>query len=127
MEKRPKLFSLQDANSLIPHLRPLIRQVVQESQALAQIQPDIQKARSCSKYGGGSYWGGEYLRLISQLTHLIGEVEATGVLVKDYRSGLCDFPHLKDGRVIYLCWRLDEEQVGFWHETDNGFSGRQPI
>jgi hypothetical protein len=41
--------------------------------------------------------------------------------------GLCDFPHQRDGRVVYLCWKQDEEEVSWWHDLDSGFAGRQPI
>jgi hypothetical protein len=122
-----KLFTVEEANRLIPVLRPLIKRVVATRQALLDIQGEIQKARDNSKLDGGSYWGADYVRLLSIFTSTITEIEETGALVKDFRIGLCDFPHLKEGRVIYLCWKMDEDKVRFWHEIESGFSGRQPI
>lgn len=122
-----KLFTVAEANQLIPRLRPLIKTVVAERAALVSIQEEIQKARNNAKYDGGSYWGADYLRLLSRFTKAINEIEQTGVLVKDYRTGLCDFPHMRDGRVIYLCWKMDEDEIHYWHEIEAGFAGRQPL
>lgn len=120
-----KLFTLQEANSLIPKLRPLIKKVTKISNVLLGMQEEIKKVRSKASLGSGSYLGSSYLNNIVLLTTIIQEVENTGVLVKDYRTGLCDFPHLKDGRVIYLCWKMDEDEINYWHEIEAGFAGRQ--
>jgi hypothetical protein len=122
-----KLFTVEEANHLIPRLRPLIKRVVSARQSLFDIQGEIQKARDKAKNDGGSLYGAEYVRLLTIFTTTINEIEDLGVLVKDFRTGLCDFPHLKDGRVIYLCWKMDEDSVRYWHEVDAGFAGRQPI
>jgi hypothetical protein len=126
-EKPDKLFTLEEANRLIPTLRPLIKQIVAKRAALIDIQPDIQKARDKSRLGGGSVYGSAYLLLLLSLSELVAEIEAIGVLVKDYRTGLCDFPHLRDGRIIYLCWKMDEDEIGYWHDIEAGFAGRQPL
>jgi len=120
-----KLFTLQEANSLIPKLRPLIKKVTKVSNVLLGMQEEIKKVRSKASLGSGSYLGQSYLNNVILLTTTIQEIESTGVLVKDYRTGLCDFPHLKDGRVIYLCWKMDEEEINYWHEIEAGFAGRQ--
>jgi hypothetical protein len=124
---KEKLFTLEEANNLIPKLRPLIRRVVTESKTLFSMQDEIKKARSKANLGGGSYQGAAYLERLVSLTSAVGEVEKTGVLVKDYNTGLCDFPHLKDGRIIYLCWKMDEKEITHWHEVDSGFAGRKPL
>jgi hypothetical protein len=127
-EKAPvKLFTLQEANSLIPRLRPLIKSVVKTRAALLNINDEIQKARNNAKLGGGSAWGAEYLSLLSSFTNAIRDIEEMGVLVKDFHTGLCDFPHLREGRIIYLCWKMDEDEIRYWHEIEAGFAGRQPI
>lgn len=122
-----KLFSLEEANGLIPKLRPLIKKVTIESKALFGLQDEIKKARAKASLGSGSYQGAAYLNHLVSLTTAINAVEKTGVLVKDYNTGLCDFPHLKDGRIIYLCWKMDEKEIRYWHEVDAGFAGRQLI
>ena len=54
-------------------------------------------------------------------------IKNLGVLVKDFDIGLCDFPHQRDGKVVYLCWKLGEKKIGWWHDINNGFSERQPL
>jgi hypothetical protein len=59
--------------------------------------------------------------------HALAEIEKLGVEVKDPATGLMDFPALRDGDVVYLCWRYGEPCVGFWHPLETGFTGRQPL
>ena len=60
-------------------------------------------------------------------SELVQEIESLGVLVKDLGTGLVDFPHELDGRIVYLCWKPDEDEIGWWHEVDTGFAGRHPL
>jgi hypothetical protein len=76
---------------------------------------------------GGSYPGPEVARSLVELSRAIGELEAVGVILRDVDRGLVDFPALREGEEVYLCWLLDEEEVGFWHEPDTGFAGRRPL
>ena len=56
-----------------------------------------------------------------------GEIQALGAIVKDLELGLVDFPSLREGEEVLLCWRVGEEEIGFWHSLDEGFSGRRPL
>jgi hypothetical protein len=58
---------------------------------------------------------------------LSAEVDGLGVILRDPESGLIDFASVRDGEQIYLCWRLGEERIGFWHPRDTGFMGRRPL
>ena len=68
-----------------------------------------------------------YLQHLVSFSEAVQEVQILGVQIKDFKSGLVDFPYDRDGRIVYLCWRLDEDEIRWWHETDAGFAGRQPI
>ncbi len=74
---------------------------------------------------------GELPALVNDLTQRIAEcareITESGALVKDPDMGLLDFPSLREGREVYLCWRLGEERVAWWHEVDSGLSGRRPL
>jgi hypothetical protein len=76
---------------------------------------------------GGSYPGREVARSLVELSRAIGELEAVGIILRDVDRGLVDFPAIRDGEEIYLCWLLDEAEIAFWHEPDAGFAGRQPL
>ena len=77
---------------------------------------------------GGSYPGREVAGSLVELSRALGELEAVEVVLRDIDRGLIDFPAIRDGQEIYLCWLLDDEaEVGFWHEPDAGFAGRRPV
>jgi hypothetical protein len=76
---------------------------------------------------GGSYPGRVLARALVQLSRAIGELEAVDIVLRDIDRGLIDFPALRDGEEVYLCWLLDEDEIGFWHEPDAGFAGRRPL
>ncbi len=57
----------------------------------------------------------------------VEELRQLGVEAKSVTEGLVDFPAIAEGRMVYLCWKLGEPEVGFWHERDDGFGGRQPL
>ena len=61
------------------------------------------------------------------LVEVINRIQETGVLVKDLDIGLVDFPSLLEGEEIYLCWKLGEDHIAFWHGVDEGYTGRKPI
>jgi hypothetical protein len=75
--------------------------------------------------------GGEPGRVVSEafleLQAAAAELDAVEIVVRDLDRGLVDFPALRDGREIYLCWEEGEDEIGYWHETDAGFAGRQPL
>jgi hypothetical protein len=63
----------------------------------------------------------------AELLDCAGQIQELGAIVKDLEEGLVDFPWLRDGEEVLLCWRVGEEEVGFWHPVDEGFSGRRPL
>jgi hypothetical protein len=76
---------------------------------------------------GGSYPGRDVARPLVELSRAVGELEAVDVVLRDIDRGLIDFPAIRDGEEVYLCWLLDEDEIGFWHHPDAGFAGRQPL
>jgi hypothetical protein len=122
-----RIFTLSEARELIPRLRKLVARVVREREALLDMRLEIDMAREKADLGGGSPSGPAYLKHMIAFSEAAQEIEFLGVHIKDFRSGLVDFPYERDGRIVYLCWRLDEDEIGWWHETDSGFAGRQPL
>jgi len=122
-----RFFTVQEVNALIPQLRVLLTQVRDEREKMLSLSPAIAGAREGYLFDWGSPSGPEYVQILDGYYRIFREIENLGVLVKDFEKGLCDFPHLRDGRIVCLCWKMDEEEVQWWHEQDAGFSGRQPI
>ena len=72
--------------------------------------------------------GARYVASLTVLAESVGQLEALGVQIKDYERGLVDFPSMRDGRVVLLCWQLGEgESIEWWHDVEAGFAGRQPL
>lgn len=122
-----RTFTLSEARSLIPRLRKLLARVNAARQALIDMREEIDAAREKSELGGGSLLGSAYLNHLSTFTDEIQKVHSTGVQIKDFQEGLVDFPYEYDGRIVYLCWKIDEDEIGWWHEVDAGFAGRRSL
>jgi hypothetical protein len=122
-----RVFTLREARALIPRLRKLLSRVMQKRSALADLRAEIDLARENADKNGGSYLGPAYLEQLIVFSEAVQTVQAMGIHVKDFRNGLVDFPYEREGRIVYLCWKPDEDQIEWWHEVDAGFTGRQPI
>jgi len=122
-----RVFTLAEAQSLLPRLRTLLEELSQEWKRMSELNPEIQKARDNAPLNGYSKFGVEYVESVSHLMSLIHEIKDMGVLLKDADKGLCDFPYIKGGRMVYLCWQLGEDAIRYWHDVETGFAGREPL
>jgi hypothetical protein len=124
-----KIFSVEEANALLPTVRRILERVRRAHRRLLAYQEAAKHAAEGAEQGGGGMTDGpRYVALLIELTTRTSEIETLGVQLKDYTRGLIDFPSLRDGRVILLCWQLGEgEQIEWWHDVETGFAGRQPL
>jgi hypothetical protein len=77
---------------------------------------------------GGAYPGREVARSLVEISRAVGELDAVEIVLRDVERGLIDFPAMRNGAEVYLCWLVDEEEsIGFWHEPEAGFAGRRPL
>jgi hypothetical protein len=127
MSENEKLFTLQEAKSLIPRLRSILADAGEERGRMKSLNPEIQKARDKAQFDGYSAYGVEYIETVTHLMLLLQKIRDWGVLLKDVDRGLCDFPYMKEGRVVYLCWQLGEDTIEYWHDIESGFAGREPL
>jgi hypothetical protein len=125
MEER--VFTLAEAERLLPRLRLLLEDISATWSHIRDLNPEIQKARDSAPFDGYSKSGAEYVESVSHLMALIHQIKDMGVLLKDADKGLCDFPYLRQGRVVYLCWQLGEERIEYWHDIETGYAGREPL
>ena len=123
----PRYFTLQEANETLNLIRPLMDEVQKIRQKILQNQPEAWPAIEKSVGNGGNRALSNMVQDFEKLDELIHQIQATDVLIKDINLGLLDFPALKDGREVYLCWQYGEGDIAFWHEVEAGFAGRQPI
>jgi hypothetical protein len=124
-----KLFTVEEANSALPRVRRIVRSIQSTHRLLASYgEAAKQAAAGAERGGGGMDEGSQYAAVLIKLSLRVSELEGLGVQLKDYSRGLVDFPSLRDGRVVLLCWELGEgDRVKWWHDVEAGFAGRQPL
>ena len=123
----PKLFTVEEANSLLPRLRELLADVSLHRDALRERASHLEPILRAASANGGGRVGSEYGVEAYKLYLAIERIRELGVVLKDLDVGLLDFPHEREGRVVFLCWHPPEERIGYWHEIEAGYAGRQPL
>jgi hypothetical protein len=123
----PRYFTLQEANQTLDLIRPLMDEVQQIRRSILEKQPETWPAIEKSVGNGGNRVLSSMIQDFDKLDALIHRIQETNVFIKDINLGLLDFPALKDGREVYLCWQYGEGEIAFWHEVEAGYAGRQPI
>jgi hypothetical protein len=123
----PKLFTVEEANALLPKLRELLDDLTLHRDALREKAPHLEPILRGAGANGGGRVGSEYGVEAYKLYLTIGRIQELGVLLKDLDMGLLDFPHEREGRIVFLCWHPPEESVGYWHEIEAGYAGRRPL
>ena len=124
-----KLFTVEEANALLPSVRELLKEIQSSRRRLARFSEAAKAAAEGAEKGGGGISNGiRYATILTDFTSQMGELESLGVQLKDFDRGLIDFPSLRDGRVVLLCWQLGEgDELEWWHDVDAGFAGRTPL
>ena len=125
-----KLFTVNEANELLPVVRPKLEKIKANYDNLAIYRESAKAAAvaAVDSGGGGMESGSIYVKLLYDIGKLTTELHDLGIELKDYTRGLIDFPSMRDGHVVLLCWQLGEgDQIEWWHEMEAGFLGRQPL
>ncbi len=129
----PRLFTIEEANALLPALRELLAEMQARKRELdtasALLETELERSS-----GNGHGMSAEMAAARGKtqeegraLEALLGRIDELGCELKGIEEGLIDFRSMRDGRVVYLCWRLGEESIGYWHDLETGFAGRQPL
>jgi hypothetical protein len=121
-----RLFSRDEAQAMLDRVRPLLERARQLSDELSRGA----SARSLQALSGGNGGGGTARQVVAtgqQLREVVGRVQRLGIILRDPATGLIDFPAEHGGEDIFLCWRLDDEGIDWWHPRDQGFAGRRRI
>src|SRR5574340_543188 len=123
----PRYFTLPEAQESLEQIRPLVAEIMRIHGAIVEKRPEAWPAIQRAAGNGGSLAASLLVPEFELLRQLVHKIQEEGVIIKDMAMGLLDFPCLREGREVYLCWRYGEERISFWHEIDAGFVGRQPL
>lgn len=127
-------FTFDQAEAMLPQLRD-------ELLAMRACKLEVDELRGSFEHAAHKSTGNGHVKdetalseqrrraelLVEQINERLARINGWGVELKGIDEGLIDFPSHRDGRIVYLCWRLGEEHIAWWHEIDAGFPGRQPL
>jgi len=128
-----RFYTVRQANAILPELTRLLKEMQAQGQRLAQLKMRSAEVKKKVQSNGNHNPAEDVLLARSEkgledaLRSGIEQLAEWNVQLKDLERGLVDFPAVREGRTIFLCWELGESEVGFWHETSTGFAGRQPL
>ena len=131
----PKLFHLAEAESWLPEVERLLRKLIQLKDEYQAVDAEIGAISRKIALAGGMIPPRERIAQLRSrkdnaarnLKSTLESIQEIGCQLKDIEVGLIDFPTLYRGQEVYLCWKLGEKGIGFWHHVEDGFRGRRPI
>jgi hypothetical protein len=132
---KQKTFTLEEAHTLLPVLRSLIKRAMDDKSVIEAVEKELQDLKHRILLSGGLFVDvpvvvrrrAERDKAFQDIKDTLGEIDAIGVQVKDLDIGLLDFPCAVDDEIVLLCWKYGEDKIEFWHGMEEGFRGRKPI
>ena len=119
-------YTRAEANALVGRLAGLIADAKQAREVLVDESLVVTLSERAPGNGGGAE-ARTFAEAALTFSRVLAQLDRWDVIVRDLDDGLCDFPAEREGRLVYLCWRLGETSIDFWHEVDAGAAGRQPV
>jgi hypothetical protein len=127
-------FTLEEANAAVVELRPIVERMVEHGHRLAAAQRLQRELVTRIAGNGGDMQPSDLSELAETIQReadaisaCAEEINAAGAQIKSLEEGLLDFPSRRDGELVLLCWKLGEDEIGYWHGVDEGYAGRQPL
>jgi len=126
-----RLFTHAEATAMLPVVRPRLQHLATMKRRLDSVRQKFNALRPQARVNGHAKQAQELEHTLQTLVHdlniELAAIHALGIAVKDLTIGLVDFPSEREGRVVFLCWRMDEPSIVAWHELDGGYLGREPL
>src|SRR4029077_12476487 len=132
---KQKTFTLEEAHTLLPVLRSLLKRSMEGKRLIERVEKELQDLKHRILLSGGlmvdvpavARRRAERDKAMQEIKDALAEIDAIGVQVKDLDIGLLDFPCAVGDEIVLLCWKYGEEKIEFWHGMEEGFRGRKPI
>ena len=119
-------YSLDEANALLPKVKPVLRKLRDAKDLLVDEDAHELLSDAAPANGGGDP-GRQVGEAFLEVRSLLAALQEAGIVVRDIDRGLIDFPAIRDGEEVYLCWELGEDAIAYWHDLETGYRGRQPL
>jgi len=121
-----KFYTVGEANALVPKLKPLLERIRDTQQALAE-DKTVAAVREKASHNGGGLPGRHLSELTRTLERDLRQLQEWGIVLRDPSIGLIDFFHQREGETVFLCWKLGEAKVEWWHPLNSGIAGRERL
>ncbi|MCS7090500.1 MAG: DUF2203 domain-containing protein [Verrucomicrobiota bacterium] len=119
-------YTVEEAQALLPRVRDYLATLRRLRARIERFQRELEQ-----KHPNGYDFGGpachEHVRNLAAWDHLLRQLDRQCIVIRDLDRGLVDFPSLRDGQEIFLCWEEREPEIGWWHDLESGYAGRQPL
>ncbi|MBM4263679.1 MAG: DUF2203 family protein [Deltaproteobacteria bacterium] len=130
-ENFTKLFTINEANALLPIVRPIVEKILENIRRLRSASETVIRTERLDPEAPNLLdrlqENGDIARLIAQVKEWVNEIQSHGCICKGAEQGLIDFPCMLGNEVVFLCWQIGEPSVNFWHRIEDGFAGRKPF
>ena len=128
-----RTFTLEEATAQLPRLREILMEMRKQKPRVDELRQQI--LAMTRRATGNGHLVSQHVRdrqkvaqeLVERLNELGEAIKEIGCELKGVEQGLIDFPSEREGRTVYLCWKLGEDTIGYWHELDTGFGDRQAL
>jgi hypothetical protein len=121
-----KHYTIEEARSLLPSIRQWLLQLEASQNRLQSLDERVAALLAKGHDAGGEPVN-QAIKTLAECQQTLHEFRRRQIQVKDLRRGLLDFPSLRDGREVFLCWEKDEEDIEFWHDLETGYPGRERL
>jgi hypothetical protein len=121
-----KHYTLAEARALLPSVRQWLEQLDEHQARLKTLDKRVGGLVAAGDDAGGPSVN-QLVRTLADCKGVLGHFNSRQIQIKDLNRGLIDFPSIRDGREIFLCWEKDEEDIEYWHDLESGFSGRERV
>ena len=127
MGMKAKYYTLGEARAVLPKVKAYMDMIQAARREILRLRPEALPALEQAARNGGGKAAGELFACGTQLEQGVKGITNMGITVKDIDRGLVDFLGQRNGREVYLCWHVGEEDISYWHELNAGFDGRRPV
>ena len=121
-----KFYSIEEANALVPRLKPLLERIRATQEELAK-DKTVAAVREKASHNGGGLPARHLSELTRTLERDLRQLREWGIVLRDPTIGLIDFFHRREAETVFLCWKLGEGRVEWWHPVETGIAGREHL
>lgn len=119
-------YNLRQARALLPKIRNWLKRLVELRDEIEKYDQQLSELMAPGRDIGGPAVNA-WVKFLVEVKIVLLEFHKRDIQIKDLDRGLIDFPAIMDDKEVFLCWELEEEDIGFWHELDSGYAGREPL